>query len=483
MKKANLENQNAHQQFSGRRIDHWNNIGVNYSKYKKTATYYHRYLTKIYKQLIPQNLKILELGCGHGDLLNSLKPSQGVGVDFSKEMITQGKILNPDVEFIQQDAHEITLDKTFDIIIISDLLNDLWDVQEVFQNIKKVSNQHTRIIINFYSQLWEKPLKLAEKIGFSRPKLGQNWLSFDDIKNLLLLEDLEITRHWTEFICPFQIPVIAPLFNRFLAKLWPFCRLTLTTFLVIRPQPVRTADKRKSFVSVIVPARNEAGNIEEIFQRIPEMGSGTEIIFVEGGSKDNTYETIEKVIAAHPERKAAVMRQSGEGKGDAVRIGFSSAKGDIFMILDADMTVVPEDLTRFYEALVSGKGDFINGVRLVYPMEGEAMRYFNLIGNKFFSYAFSWLLGQPIKDSLCGTKVLSKRNYELIASNRNYFGEFDPFGDFDLLFGAAKQNLKIVDLPIRYRKRKYGDTNISRWKHGILLLKMVLFAAKRIKFV
>jgi glycosyltransferase involved in cell wall biosynthesis len=236
-------------------------------------------------------------------------------------------------------------------------------------------------------------------------------------------------------------------------------------------------------VSVVVPARNEAGNIPEIFRRVPEMGKGTELIFVEGHSNDGTYEAIEKAMADHPERLCKLFQQTGIGKGDAVRLAFAQANGDILMILDADLTVPPEDLPRFYEALCSEKAEFVNGVRLVYPMGEKAMRFFNLLSNKFFSMAFSWLLGQPVKDTLCGTKVLTRESYLKIANNRAYFGDFDPFGDFDLLFGAAKLNLKIVDLPIRYQDRTYGTTNIQRWKHGWLLLKMVLFAAKRIKFI
>jgi glycosyltransferase involved in cell wall biosynthesis len=236
-------------------------------------------------------------------------------------------------------------------------------------------------------------------------------------------------------------------------------------------------------VSVIVPARNEAGNIEAIFERTPEMGSGTELVFVEGHSRDDTYATIEREIARHPERKSQLLRQTGRGKGDAVRLGFAHARGDVLMILDADLTVAPEDLPRFLDALRSGNGELINGVRLVYPMQKQAMRFFNFLANKFFSLAFSWLLGQSVKDTLCGTKVLSSADYQRIAAQRAYFGDFDPFGDFDLLFGAAKLNLKIVDLPIRYRERTYGTTNIQRWRHGLLLLRMVLFAARRIKFV
>lgn len=257
----------------------------------------------------------------------------------------------------------------------------------------------------------------------------------------------------------------------------------LTNFIIARPRArLETRAKRPS-VSVIIPARNEEGNIADIFARTPEMGEGTELVFVEGHSRDDTYTVIEKAIAAHPERRCQLLQQTGIGKGDAVRLGFAHAKSDILMILDADLTVPPEDLPRFYEALCSSKGEFINGVRLVYPMEKQAMRFLNLAGNKFFTLAFSWLLGQPIKDTLCGTKVLWKTDYEAIAANRAYFGEFDPFGDFDLIFGAVKLNLKLIDLPIRYRERTYGSTNINRWTHGWLLLKMVAFAAKRLKFV
>ena len=236
-------------------------------------------------------------------------------------------------------------------------------------------------------------------------------------------------------------------------------------------------------VSVIVPARNEAGNIANILARTPEMGAGTEIVFIEGHSKDDTWETIQREAAKHPGRAIQTARQTGMGKGDAVRLGFQMATGDVLMILDADITVPPEDLPRFYDALFLGDAEFVNGVRLVYPMDAHAMRFFNLLGNKFFSAAFSWMLGQSIKDTLCGTKVLTKANYERIAANRRYFGDFDPFGDFDLLFGAARLSLKIVDLPIRYRERTYGTTNIQRWSHGWLLLRMVAFAARRLKFV
>jgi len=257
----------------------------------------------------------------------------------------------------------------------------------------------------------------------------------------------------------------------------------MTAFTLARPIPAFEQNTSPASVSVVIPARNEEGNIKQIFERVPQMGSSTELIFVEGHSKDNTYQAIVDEIQKHPEIKAKLFHQEGKGKGDAVRLGFAKASGDILMILDADLTVLPEDLPRFYSAIYTDRGDFINGVRLVYPMEKEAMRFFNYIGNKCFSVLFSFLLSQPVKDTLCGTKVLWKRDYEKIAANRAYFGNFDPFGDFDLLFGAAKLDLKILDMPIRYGERTYGTTNIQRWKHGWLLSKMVFFAARRIKFI
>jgi len=299
----------------------------------------------------------------------------------------------------------------------------------------------------------------------------------------MYLANFEVVKRWQEVLWPVWTPGIDAATNKFLVKLSPFNLFALTNFIVARPRPRIPLAPSALRVSVVVPARNEAGNIEQIFARTPEMGGGTELIFVEGHSKDDTYQAIQAAIAKHPERSTQLFRQEGVGKGDAVRLGFRKATGDVLMILDADLTVAPEDLPRFFDAIRSGDADFVNGVRLVYPMEKEAMRFWNLLGNKFFSLAFSWLLGQSIKDTLCGTKVLSRANYERVAANRAYFGDFDPFGDFDLLFGAARLSLRIVDLPIRYRERTYGTTNIQRWRHGWLLLRMLLFAARRLKFV
>jgi len=466
--------------YRAERIGFWNG----YVRKPASAGYYRR-LAEVYRYLVPPRSRVLELGCGTGDLLAALEPSLGVGIDFAPELLKRAARNHPQLRFIQGDADRLGLKTKFDYVILSDLINDLWDVQTAIERILSVCTPATRVIINTYSRLWELPLRMAARMGLANPALSQNWLTLADLDNMLALSGFEVVRQWQEVLLPPALPLLAPVCNRYLVKLWPFRHLALTNFIVARLGPEASTQARgpEPVVSVIVPARNEAGNIENVLQRVPEMGAGTEIVFVEGHSRDDTYGAIEAAMARHPERRMRLLRQSGAGKGDAVRLGFAEAEGGVLMILDADLTVAPEDLPRFYRALRSGRGEFINGVRFVYPMEKQAMRFLNFLGNKFFSVAFSWLLGQNVKDTLCGTKVLSRADYDTIAANRAYFGDFDPFGDFDLIFGAAKLDLKIVDIPVRYHERTYGQTNIQRWRHGMLLLRMFGFALRRLKFV
>ena len=441
---------------------------------------YHQLLKKYYAFLVPPGLRVLELGCGLGDLLAATQPARGVGVDFSPAIIELARQRHPRLEFQVAEATNLAGDEKYDYVILSELLNDLADVQKLFDQIHRHCYQHTRLVLNFFNNFWRPILFAAQTIGAKSPTLPQNWLSLADVKNLLHLAGWEIIKTDTRILWPLRTPLLAAFFNRWLA---PFLKhVCLTVFVVARPRPLPSHYRAYS-CSVVIPARNEAGNIEAAVLRTPEMGSGTEIIFVEGHSQDNTWEEIQRVAAKYAQRPIKVLKQQSKGKGGAVREGFAAATGQLLFILDADLTMPPEDLPKFYHAACAGTADLVNGVRLVYPMENEAMRFPNMVANKFFSVAFTWLLGQPIKDTLCGTKVLFRSDYEQIARNRAYFGDFDPFGDFDLLFGAAKLNLRMVDLPIRYRARTYGQTNISRWQHGWLLLRMVFFAARRLKFL
>ncbi|MFI5309927.1 MAG: glycosyltransferase [Gemmatimonadales bacterium] len=469
--------------FTDARRAHWDNVATASRSGYSAGLAYSRELQRVIGNVVLPGQRVLELGCGQGDLLAALQPSVGVGVDLSPEMTARATARHPGLRFIAADALDADIEGTFDVIVLSDLLNEIWDAQGLFRRIAGWCSADTRIVISIHSQLWKAPLDLARRAGLATPLLQQNWFAPEDVSNLLALEGLELVRRNREILFPLPIPLIQPLANRFAAKLpvvGAFCLVNL--FVARRARALGEADAPPA-VSVVVPARNEAGNIADILRRIPDMGAGTEIVFVEGGSVDDTWAVIAREVEAQPRRRCKVVKQQGRGKGDAVRAGFREATGDIFMILDADISVAPEDLARFYGALVSGRGEMINGVRLVYPMDGRAMQFLNLVANKTFGMIFSWLLGQPVRETLCGTKVLWRRHYERIAANRAHFGEFDPFGDFDLLFGAARLSLRIVDLPVRYQERVYGSTNIQRWRHGVLLLRMVFLAARRLKFV
>lgn len=447
--------------------------------------FYRKELERYHQRWIPEGASVLEIGCGKGDLLASLKPSRGVGIDFSEEMIEVARSRYPDLEWKVTDVEDLDLGETFDYVILSNLVGDLPDVQHAFMQIHEVCRPDTRILITFYNQLWEPVLKLGERLGFKTPHPMQNNLSLDDLENLLLLTDFDPIK--SGYRCP--IPAYIPLLTRFLnglLSMTPVLRcLGLVIYFIARPQPKGELAEKNPSVTVLIPTRNEKGNIESAVLRTPDMGSHTEILFVDGNSTDGTPEEIQRVMASVGKGRDIrfIPQGDGKGKGDAVRKGFAAAKCDILMILDADLTVPPEDLPKFYQALVSGKGEFVNGTRLVYPMEKQAMRFLNYLGNRFFSAAFTWILEQRFRDTLCGTKVLTRENYDKIVAGRSYFGDFDPFGDFDLIFGAAKLNLKIIEIPIRYRDRTYGTTNISRFSHGWLLLRMLPIAFRKLKWM
>ncbi len=446
--------------------------------------YYYRCLLNFLHYTIPENQSVLEIGCGTGYILNQLKPLRGVGIDTNPDFVAHAQANYPNLQFRTLDANQLDqLNERFDYVLLSDTIGLLTDVQQVFDQLQSVCYANTRIIITYRSALWNPVLSLAQRLRLKMPEQRQNWLDTGDIVNLLDVASLDVIRTGHKVLLPRYVPILSWLLNKYVVNLPLFNRLGLFTFIVARSQHTQKMAAEHT-VSVIVPARNEEGNIEDIVRRTPQMGAHTELIFVEGNSTDDTWAEIQRITKKYSsERDIKCVQQSGKGKGDAVRKGFGMATCDILMILDADMTVPPEDLPKFFQAIASGKGEYINGTRLVYPMEKEAMRTLNLIGNKFFSIAFSWLLNQRIKDTLCGTKVLTRENYQQLSANRAYFGDFDPFGDFDLIFGAAKLNLKFVEVPIRYRARTYGETNISRFKHGWLLLKMTAFALNKIKFI
>lgn len=445
--------------------------------------YFHEADRAYLRFLVPDDASVLEIGCGLGDTLAFLKPSRGVGIDLAPGMIHRARERHPHLEFHAGNAEDpadlARIEGTFDVILLSDTIGFLDDCEATLRLLHRFATPQTRIIISYHSRAWEPILGWAEKVGLKVPQGQHNWLSTDDTMNLLDLAGWEpVRREWRQLI-PRRAFGLGPLVNQWIAPLPGIRRLCVRNYVVARPVPPQP--ERLPSCTVLVPCRNERGNIEHAIRRLPRFCPDLEVIYVEGHSRDGTYEECLRVQETYKDWDIKVLQQDGKGKGDAVRKGFNAARGDILMILDADLTVPPETLPKFYQAIASGKGEFINGTRLVYPMADQAMRFLNWIANRAFARIFSFLLNTRFTDTLCGTKVLWKRDYDKIVANRHYFGDFDPFGDFDLIFGASKLNLKIVEVPIRYADRTYGETQISRFSHGWLLLRMVMFAWRKLK--
>jgi SAM-dependent methyltransferase len=446
---------------------------------------FHAQLLRYFRHHIPEGGRVLECGCGAGDLLAGLRPARGLGLDFSPRMIARARERHgaaPALEFREADVERDPGAEPFDHIILDYLTPYLGDIQATLQRLQAVAHPRTRLHLTTINTLWLGPLRMAVSSGLVSPQPASNWLSHGDLFNLLELAGWEVVGFERLQVLPFEVPLLAPLLNGLVVKLPVLRHFGLTLAITARPRraPVLAGEVG---CSVIVPARNEAGNIRGVLERMPALGRGTEVIFVEGHSRDDTWAVIQRELAAYrgPHRVRA-LQQPGTGKWDAVRTGLAAAQGDVVAIHDADLTAPPEDLPKFFAALAGGDAEFVNGSRLVYPMERRAMRFVNLLGNKFFSLALSYVLGQPIKDSLCGTKLLLRADYERLLRRIAGFGEFDPFGDFNLLFGAALLDLRIRDVPVRYGDRTYGTTNISRFRHGWQLLGMTWWGLRHLRW-
>jgi SAM-dependent methyltransferase len=472
-----------------RRFYEENHEGIEASR--ERHRYYYEYLTRVLRVRIPEGQRILDLGCGSGHLLAALKPSRGVGIDISAPGVEAARRAHrgQNLHFFEGDLADRRLlaqvGGPFDTVLLLNVVTHLSDVQRALENLHPLCHPRTRILIYSYSRLWQPFLRAAEAMGLKHRQPPEAWLPPEEIKNMLSLADFQVVRDDMQILCPAGIPLLADAVNRFVGHL-PLADLFSLMFgIIARPAPdrFRPAHTSEPSTSVIIPCRNEAGHIRPLVASLPRLGPNSEFIFVEGNSQDDTEAVIREVIQENPALPLRLLKQTGRGKGDAVRLGFGQARGEVLAILDADMGVAPADMLKFVEALARGKGELINGSRMVYPMEGRAMRFLNLLANKCFALLFSWLLGQQVRDTLCGTKALYREDYERISANRAFFGDFDPFGDFDLLFGASRLNLRIADLAVRYHERRYGETNISRFRHGWLLLRMSLFAARKLKFI
>jgi 2-polyprenyl-3-methyl-5-hydroxy-6-metoxy-1,4-benzoquinol methylase len=439
--------------------------------------YYYELLSRLLRFLVEPQKKILSVRCGIGNLLDVVQPSSAKGIDISVEIVEIAQQRNPSFEFAvafpdkEEFQYTFRPEEKFDYILFNDI-GDTVDVLQALRNLAPRCQRHTRVLITTYNHLWEPLVTFAEWLGMKVPRSEQNWLSTADIRNLLKLAGFEALETHRIVLFPKYVPLLSSFLNHFCARLPILSKLCMTQIVVARllPPPVRGEELS---VSVVIPCKNERGNVEDAVRRIPALAGETEIIFCDDQSTDGTAEEVLRVQSLYPKKNIRLEHGPGVCKSRNVWTGFNAAKGDVLIILDADLTTIPEELSYFIDVIASGQAEFVNGSRLVYPVPKGAMNGANMLGNKFFSVAFTYLLGQRVKDTLCGTKVLWRSDWERIKLMLGTWGTEDRWGDYELLFGAAKLNLKILDLPVHYQERIYGSTKMTKvFRNGLVMLKM-----------
>jgi SAM-dependent methyltransferase len=457
--------------------DHLAKIAARRETWIHRNKYYYELLGRLFQFLVEPGKKVLSVRCGTGNLLAVVRPSRGKGIDICNEVVGIAQQRNPSFEFAvafpdkEEFQQAFRADEKFDYILFNDI-GDTVDVLQALRNLRPLCQRHTRVLVTTYNYLWEPLVTFAEWAGMKVPRIEQNWLSTTDIRNLLKLAGFEALETHRIVLLPKYLPVLSGFFNRFCARL-PFLRkLCMTQLVVARMMPPPVSPERLS-VSVVIPCKNEKGNVEDAVRRVPALAGRTEIIFCDDQSTDGTTDEVLRLRSLYPDKNIRLQHGPGVCKSRNVWTGFDAATGDILMILDADLTTIPEELPYFIDVIVSGQAEFVNGSRLIYPVPKRAMNAANMLGNKFFSLTFTYLLGQRVKDTLCGTKVLWRSDWERMKPMLGSWGTEDRWGDYELLFGAAKLNLKILDLPVHYQERIYGSTKMTKvFRNGLVMLKM-----------
>ena len=441
--------------------------------------YFYIRLKRVLQFIVEPGKRVLEVRCQTGHLLAAVKPAYGVGVEISEAMVECARRLHPGLHFVTSDPEDLELNETFDYVLFSHIF-DTVDILRAFERIRRHCTPETRIVVINFNHLWEPILEFASKTGLRAKFVEPNWVSENDIRGFLKLAGFRPVRKHRLLLFPKWIPLFSAAMNGVLARLPGLRRLCMMQVMVARPISEGPREEDVS-VSVVVPCRNEAGNIQHAVERIPAMGKHTEILFCDDQSTDGTAREIERMQASRPDKRIRLIQGPGRGKAENVWTGFRAARGDVLMILDADLTVMPEELPMFFRALVSSRGDFINGTRLVYPVQERAMKFANMIGNKLFGLLFSFLLDQRIKDTLCGTKVLWRKDWLRMETNLGTWGITDLWGDYELLFGASKLNLEIVEVPVHYQERTHGVTKMTRvLSNGLRMLGICWHAWRRL---
>ncbi len=455
--------------------EHFDDIADDYDKWKKKNAYYYSTIQSFIQRNVRPNSKILEIGCGTGEILASTRPKAGMGIDISPRMVEIAKKKFPQYQFKSTPIEDFHTDEKFDYIIMVDVVDHVYDIMDVFKSVYRLSHPTTKIILTTINPWWDPILMLMEKWGQKMPEGPHNFIEKRNISKILEMMSFSVSYSGYLLLFPKFIPILSYLANTLGVRIWGLNKFSSVQYMVVQPMPENKTDLGLG-CSVIIPCHNEEGNIEDAIKRVPKMGKETEIIVINDGSTDKTADKVRAIQKQYSYLKL-IDYSPNKGKGFAVKSGFDAATQEVLMILDADMAVPPEELPRFFEPLNKGICQFVNGSRMVYPMEGQAMRTLNLFGNKLFALLMTFITGQNLTDTLCGTKAFYKKDYAFMEMG------IDKWGDFDLLFGGAKLGCKMVEVPVHYQERKAGKSKMKTFQHGCHLLMACIRGFKELVLV
>jgi SAM-dependent methyltransferase len=441
---------------------HFGGLASSYRQLKHRNRYYNQFLIRWCRSFIAPGQRILDVGCGRGDVLAELKPAGGVGIDLSQAMVEAAAAEFPNLSFRHAAVEDFDGEAGFDAALLINTAEYTFDMGAVIARCHRALRDNGKLLLTTANPLWSPVFHFASRLGLRIPECERLFVTNEDLVNLLRLHGFDVVYKRMSLLVPKYIPFLSDFLNNTWSRIPILRLLSSTQFIVARKVP---AARREYSVSIVVPCYNERGNIERCIREVRKIGSRTELLFVDDGSKDGTAEAVDPAL--NPDIDVRVIRYTpNRGKGHAVTMGFNAASGDIVMILDADLTTMPEELAPVYEAFAAGHAEFVNGTRFIYPMEGRAMKWANYVGNKMFNILVSLVMECRVSDTLCGTKAMFRRNYISMEMGR------DPWGDYDFLFGAAQQRLLIRELPVHYRERLAGFSKMNSMKHTVNLLRM-----------
>ena len=454
--------------------EYFEHVAPDWEHWQKRNSFYHATISNLIAGMIPPSSRVLELGCGLGDLLASLNPSSGIGLNVAQGLTDRASQKHPRLEFHTSDVDSAGLPRSFEpqYIVMTNMLDYVHDIWDVMGSLKPAVHEHTLLIITTNNPLWAPLLRLASNLKLRFPESPRNFITNRDICSVLHLQGFDIVEEGLTLPVPKRIPVLGDLINAIVPEVPVLRFVSSLQYIAARPRIPRPPLS----CSVVIPCHNEADNIQECLRRVPNIGTRTEIVVVDDGSTDDTCQRVKEVMAADS-RVRLIVLEKNQGKASAVRAGFEAAEGDVLMILDADMAVTPEELPKFLTPLQDGTADLVNGTRLIYPMHGKAMKVANFLGNKGFCFLASKVIRQRVSDTLCGTKAFLKRDFVRMPISGT-----EHWGDFDLLFGAARLKLRILEIPVHYTERRAGKSKMRAMIEGWSFLWSCLTGWRSLRF-